>query len=278
MGSAREFDDSVRAVAKLLGVELAELDDWNCCGASAAHSLDDRLAVSLPARNLKIAEAAGRDVVVPCASCFNRLKTAEKAILSGQVVEPGVQLSGKVKIHDVAGYMSQPAVLEAIKARVVKPLTGLKGVCYYGCLVSRPPKVTDPEDCENPQSMDRIAAALGMDVYPWSYKTNCCGGSHTIARPDIVHGLSQRLFDKALEAEAECFVVGCQMCQANLDMHQQAIAAKAGRSYYLPVFYFTELIGLACGHPHAGQWLTRHFVDPRSLLKGKNLLPSGGGN
>jgi heterodisulfide reductase subunit B len=272
MGSAREFDDSVRRIAASLDVELAELNDWNCCGATAAHSLDEHLALALPARNLELAEAAGKDVVVPCASCFNRLKTAEKALLSGRSADLGVQFSGKVKIRDVAEFMSQPTVLEKLSAKVVKPLKGLKGVCYYGCLVSRPPKVTDPENCENPQSMDRIAAALGMEVYPWSYKTACCGGSHAIARPDIVHTLTQKLYDRALEAEAECFVVGCQMCQANLDMHQRAIAAKAGRSYYLPVFYFTELIGLACGHPHAGAWLERHFVHPKSLLRNKGLL------
>jgi heterodisulfide reductase subunit B len=271
-GSAREFDDSVRAVATSLEVELAELRDWNCCGATAAHSLDEHLALALPARNLVLAEAAGKDVVVPCASCFNRLKHAEKALLAGKDAQLGVEFAGKVKVRDVADFMAQPAMLEALAAKVTKSLKGLKAVCYYGCLVSRPPKVTDPADCENPQSMDRICAALGLETYPWSYKTACCGGSHAIARPDIVHTLTQRLFEQALEAEAECFVVGCQMCQANLDMHQQAIARKAGRSYYLPVFYFTELIGLATGHPHAPAWLKRHFVDPAALLQGKGLL------
>ena len=198
MSSAREFDDSVRAIAASLEMELTELKDWNCCGATAAHSLDEHLALSLPARNLALAEAAGKDVVVPCASCFNRLKTAEKALLSEAGAHLGVGFAGKVRIRDVAEFMSQPAVLEKLAAKVVKPLKGLKGVCYYGCLVSRPPKVTGPENCENPQSMDRIAAALGMEVYPWSYKTACCGGSHAIARPDIVHTLTQRLFEKAL--------------------------------------------------------------------------------
>jgi heterodisulfide reductase subunit B len=272
MGSAREFDDSVRAVAASLEVELAELADWNCCGATAAHSLDERLALALPARNLELAEAAGKDVVVPCASCFNRLKHAEKALLAGEGKGLGVHFGGKVKIHDVADFLSQPPVLESLKAKVVKPLKGLKAVCYYGCLVARPPKVTDPENCENPLSMDRIAAALGLEVYPWSYKTACCGGSHAIARPDIVQTLTQRLYEKALEAEAECFVVGCQMCQANLDMQSRAISAKAGQNYHLPVLYFTELIGLACGHPHAPAWLKRHFVDPTALLRGKGLL------
>jgi heterodisulfide reductase subunit B len=271
-GSAREFDDSVRAVSRALEVELTELADWNCCGATAAHSLDEHLALALPARNLQLAEAAGQDVLVPCASCFNRLKHAEKALLAGGAERLGVPFEGKVKVQDVADFMAQPAVLEKLSAKVVKPLQGLKGVCYYGCLVARPPKVTDPEDCENPRSMDRIAAALGMEVYPWSYKTACCGGSHAIARPDLVHTLTQRLYDKALEAEAECFVVGCQMCQANLDMQQQAISARAGHAYNLPVLYFTELIGLACGHPHAAGWLKRHFVDPAPLLRGKGLL------
>jgi len=115
-------------------------------------------------------------------------------------------------------------------------------------------------------------AALGAKALDWSYKTSCCGGSHAIARPDIVHTLTQRLYEKAIEAEAECFIVGCQMCQANLDMQQSAISAKAGKRFNLPVLYFTELIGLACGHPHARAWLKRHFVDPQPLLKGRGLL------
>jgi heterodisulfide reductase subunit B len=269
-GTAVDYAESIAAVAPLLEVELAELEDWNCCGASAAHSINHALALDLPARNLLIAGQAGMDVVVPCALCFNRLKVAEKALAGTEGATRGAK--GGVKVWDLLDYFTQPAMLKALEAKVVRPLAGLKAVCYYGCLVARPPQVTDKEAYENPRNMEALLQVLGAEVIDWSYKTDCCGAGLAVSRPDIIDTLVQRLYDRALLAGAQCFVVSCQMCQANLDLPQQRIAKKTGQDYSLPVLYFTELIGLALGHPDVEKWLAKHLVDPRPSLTKLGVL------
>jgi heterodisulfide reductase subunit B len=271
-GTAVDYAESIAAVAPLLEVELAELEDWNCCGASAAHSIDHALALDLPVRNLLIAGEAGRDVVVPCALCFNRLKVAEKALAGPEGAAWGAKPRSHVKVWDLLDYLTQPALLKALSAKVVRPLTGLKAVCYYGCLVARPPQVTDKKAYENPRNMDALLQALGAEAIDWSYKTDCCGAGLAVSRPDIIDTLVQRLYDRALVAGADCFVVSCQMCQANLDLPQKRIARRAGQDYSLPVLYFTELIGLALGHPDVEKWLAKHLVDPIPLLQKLGVL------
>jgi heterodisulfide reductase subunit B len=271
-GTAVDYAASIAGVASQLDVDLVELFDWNCCGASSAHSLSHHLALHLPARNLALAEKAGRDLVVPCALCFNRLKVAEKALLSPEEEELGVSYGGGIKIWDLLDYLTQKDFLEALASKIVLQLHGLKAVCYYGCLVARPPAVTEKSDYENPENMERLLEVLGAPPIDWSFKTDCCGAGLAVARPDIIDTLVQRLYERALAAGAECFVVSCQMCQANLDLTQERISRKFGRNYYLPVFYFTELIALALDHPGAPKWLAQHVVDPMPLLKMKGLV------
>ncbi len=270
--SARDYDESIRAVAALLDVRLEEVYDWNCCGATAAHSLSESLALALPARNLVNAARQGQDVVVPCALCFNRLKVAEKALTGPDAAPLGLDYAGNIKIWDLLDYLTQEPLLRHIREKLVKPLAGLKTVAYYGCMVARPPRITDRRDYENPVNMDNLLKLLGADPYPWSYKTDCCGAGFTISRPDIIDTLVQKLYDRALEADADCFVVSCQMCQANLDMPQARLSRQVGKNYDLPVFYFTELLGLALGHPDVKTWLNRHFVNPLPLLQRQGLL------
>lgn len=271
-GTAADYAASISGIAPLLEVELVELFDWNCCGASSAHSLNADLAVQLPARNLALAAKAGRrDVVAPCALCFNRLKTAEKALQGPDAASLGVSYQGELKIWDLLDYFTQDAFLEALAPKVTHPLLNLQAVCYYGCLAARPPAVTDKADYENPRNMERLLEVLKANPLDWSLKTDCCGAGLAMAQPDIIDTLAQRLYERALAAGAECFVVSCQMCQANLDLSQERISQKFGKDYYLPVFYFTELMGLAVGHPDAPKWLARHLVDPMPLLKMKGL-------
>ncbi len=271
-GTALDYAASIAGVTPLLDMELEEIKDWNCCGATAAHSINHKLSLTLPARNLALAEAAGHDVVAPCALCFNRLKMAEKALQSPEGAELGVSYGGSIKIWDLLDYLTQPPFLKTLAAKVVKPLKDLKAVGYYGCMVARPPRITDKTDYENPQNLERLLKVVGATPLDWSYKTDCCGAGLAVSRPDIIDTLVQRLFDRALKAGAECFVVTCQMCQANLDMAQERISQKSGKNYYLPVIYFTELIGLALGHPHVEKWLAMHLVDPMPLLKEKGLI------
>ncbi len=266
-GTALDYAASIAGVAGLLDLVLAELPDWNCCGASAAHSLDRVAAAALPVRNLKIAHSLGLDLVAPCALCFNRLKVAEKALAAA-----GEAPARPLRVWDLLDFLTQPVFLTKLAHKLVRPLTGLAAVCYYGCLVARPPAVTGTANHENPGHMERLLEVLGATPLDWSFKTDCCGAGLTVARPDLVDALVQRLYERALRAGAECLVVSCQMCQANLDLPQPRLARQSAKGYDLPVLYFTELIALALGHPDVERWLARHLVDPRPLLRAKGLL------
>jgi heterodisulfide reductase subunit B len=270
--SARDYEESIQGVCRRLEIELVELADWNCCGATAAHSLNHRASIELPGRNLVLAERAGRDLVAPCPMCFNRLKTAEKALLNERPGRYRYTIEGKVKVWDLADFMAREQVLDLIESNVTNPLEGIKAVCYYGCMSSRPPKITDARNCENPMSMDLILERLGAEAIDWAYKTDCCGASHVVDRPDMVFRMVGRLYQRALEVGANCIVVSCQMCQANLDIYQDKIGEQLGMPVDLPIMYFTELIGLAMKEREVEQWLSRHFVDPLTLLGKQDLL------
>jgi heterodisulfide reductase subunit B len=265
---AREFDLSTRAVCQALDVDLVELPDWSCCGATSAHATNQRLAIALPARNLALAEQAGHDLVVPCAACFNRLKAAEHKLLAGEWNGPFDKFAGKIAVHDLLHFLGSAEILDRLSERRRRALSGLKVACYYGCLITRPPKVTGNEP-ENPQAMEAVVAALGAEPVRWSFKTECCGGGFAVSRPDIVRRLDTRLYRMAAEAGADCLAVACPLCHANLDMQQKAAAEESG-GLYLPVFYFTELMGLALGLS-AGPWLADHCVDPARLLAARGL-------
>jgi len=272
-GTAREYGESAEAVAQLLGIELQELDDWTCCGASSAHITNDELAVALPARNLLIADKTGMDLVVPCAACFQRFKVAEKQLLAGKgMVGSPDKYKGDFNIKYIVDFFWEYMGEKALREKVKKPLTGLTSVCYYGCLTVRPPRITDAKNPENPRAMDNIIKSLGADVRDWSYKTDCCGGSLMFVRPDIAKKLTAKLLDMAEEAGADCIVAGCPVCQANLDSRQKEISVDSGRKYEMPVFYVTELMGLAFGSPSVRKWLSRHMVEPWSLLEKKELI------
>jgi len=272
-GTAKEYGESIEAVCKSLDIKLEELADWNCCGSSSAHVVSDLLAAALPARNLEIADKAGLDLVVPCASCYQRLKMAEKELLAGKDIE-GIsrKYEGNFNIKHLVDFIWEDVGEKAISAKVKKPLNDLKPVCYYGCLTVRPPKVTDAKNPENPQAMDNIMKSLGADVRDWSYKTDCCGGNLILTRPDIARKLIQKLLDMAEEAGADCVVTGCPMCFSNLDSRQDAVSKASDKEYKLPVFYFSELMGLAYAEPDIKKWLGRHIIDPKPLLKQKGLI------
>ncbi|MFC2163989.1 CoB--CoM heterodisulfide reductase iron-sulfur subunit B family protein [Acidobacteriota bacterium] len=267
-----EYGDSTEEVCEILDIELEELSDWNCCGAGSAHCTDETLAIELATRNLTTAEKAGLDLVIPCAACFQRFKVAEKHIIEEKEPAIDTPYQGKVPVKHLLDFLSEDTLIEAIKGRIEKPLTGLKAVCYYGCLLTRPPDITDAKKYDNPQNMDDLLTLLGAETYSWSYKTDCCGGSLMLSRPDIVTELSGKLILKAEEAGADCVVTACPLCQANLDTKQGLMAKNWGRKVQFPTLYFTELLGLALGSPDVDSWLKKHIIDPRDLLKSKGLL------
>jgi heterodisulfide reductase subunit B len=271
-GTAREYGESIEAVCSSLDIELKELSDWNCCGASSAHATNEFLSIALPARNLSMAEKAACDLVTPCAACFSRFKTAEKALTGKSPVDVGVPFKGEINVLHILDFLCRQEFSDEIEKSVVKPLNKLKTVSYYGCLLVRPPRTTDARQWEDPMDLDALVSQLGGESVFWPYKTECCGGSLVLSKVDIVRRLCGRLFEMAREAGAECIVTACPLCQANLDTRQEEIGNEKGITYDIPIFYFTELMGLAFGNKEVDKWFARHLVDPRPLLNSKGLI------
>ena len=265
-GMANDYARSIKAVFMGLEIDLIEIEDWSCCGATAAHSLSQSMSVLLPARNLAAAEKLGLDIVSPCAMCFNRLRFSQQMIRK-KLFDIPWPVTGDIQVHDMTRFFAEPLMITSIKKRLLKPLSGLKVVCYCGCQMVRPPKITGYTDYENPQTLDRIVAAAGAEVIDWSYKSTCCGASIGIARREIRESLTRRILQKAGQSGAEAIVVSCPLCQSNLDIFQKDRPERR-----IPVFYFTELLRLGfsqIGNPH---WFKMHFTDPVPLLKTKGLL------
>jgi len=274
--TAEEYDRSFRRVCTILGIELDELKKWVCCGSTPAHATSHLLSIALPAHNLSIVEKSGRDeVVVPCAACFSRFKFAQHEMemdeeLSRQVSQViGSSMGGKVNvIHPLEVFSTRAAIP---RSKVVKDLSFLKVVCYYGCLLTRPPKVTNFDTCEYPMSMDNVLRSVGIHTLDWSYKTECCGASLALTETDIVVKLVGDLLAEAKRVGADSIAVACPLCHANLDTRQPEAEAMTGEKFDIPVFYFTQLIGLALGCEQKELGLDKHIVDVEphlSVLQG----------
>jgi heterodisulfide reductase subunit B2 len=265
-----EYGLSTRAVFKHLGLQLIEVPEWNCCGASSAHAIDHQLAAALPARNLAIAQQAGYDLVAPCAACFNRLKGADYLMRTNLEARAelealiGFKYSGEIAIRPLMAVLYEDYGTQQLAGNIHRPLQGLKVVPYYGCLLVRPPQITQFDNPEDPRVMGELLATAGAQVLPWSYATDCCGGGLSISRSSLVKDLVGKLAFHAREAGAEAVVTACPLCQVNLEMRQDG-------SHKLPVFYFTELIGLALGLPESAKWWKKHLIDPRPLLSSLGL-------
>lgn len=271
-GSSREYDVSTKAVCRALGIELRELDDWICCGASSGHSLDEALSVALPAKNLKLAAESGLDLLVPCAACYNRLKAARRAMKESESVRTATKDlldfdggDNGLEILNWIELLKDRIGLGALTAQLRKPLTGLKAVCYYGCLLVRPQAVTGFDHPEHPRSMEEILRGLGAEPVRWASAAECCGGSLSLSRSEIVKDLVDGIVQAAVEAGADVIVTLCPLCLENLDMRQSRGS--------LPVLYLTELLGLALGLEEAPGWIKKHMIDPTPLLGSLRLIP-----
>jgi heterodisulfide reductase subunit B2 len=264
-----EYGLSTEAVFKALGAELVEIEDWNCCGAAATHSINRKLSLCLPARNIAIAQAAGeRPLVIPCAGCFNMLKRAEYVLRTDE--------AGRKEIEEIVGFAYNPGFeiaalidivvnrigLDAVREKVKRPLKGLKAACYYGCALVRHPKVTGLDDPENPRYLDRLLGTLGAEPVEWSYKTDCCGADLALTHGGTVEKMVGKIVAKAREAGAQCLVTSCGLCQANLEMRQDLGMA---------VFYFTELMAVAFDVGDRDRWWTKHMISPKGLLQSLGL-------
>jgi len=268
--SAREYDRSTRRVGKHLGIDLIDIPDWTCCGSSAGHSTSHLLATSLAARNLALAEEMGLDVVASCASCYQRLALARHELVTNEQLREQVnQITGR-PFH---GRIQVKSILEVIAAletaeiseRVTKPLQGLKVAAYYGCLLvrPRPVQVDDPED---PQLIEKIMLAAGAETVDWSHKTECCGASLAMSNDQLALPMVASILRAAELSGANCIVCACPLCHFNLDRRQSQVNRSRGTDYHLPVFYFTQLLGVAMGLDPRALGVFDHFVDTSGIL------------
>lgn len=265
-GSSNDYEQSVRAALAALDVELNEIDEWICCGATAAHSLNHKLSIALPARNLALAGAQGHtEMLAPCPMCSGQLLRAQAAINSDSALRGEMATIVEASLDATPQVLNMIQVLQhvsidTLKAAVKNPLAGLKAACYYGCLLVRPPAVVEFDDAEHPESMETILTALGAKPVAWNFKTECCGAGMTMASPETVLELGGKILADAAAHGAECVVVACPMCHVNLDMKQRAIERHTQKSFNLPVYYLTDLVGLALGLDAAALGVDRHFV------------------
>jgi heterodisulfide reductase subunit B len=272
-GTSREYDLSTKAVFEKLEFPLHEPEGWGCCGTTPSHSTDHYLSTLLPIKNVALMQGEGFDhITTPCPSCFLRMKvavkdTGENSDLRKRLASeiPGLSLNG-LKVEHLLDTVTNKIGYQKVASKVVHPLKGMKAVCYYGCIITRPPKITEVKDYEYPTNMDRLMRVLGMESLDWSYKTRCCGVSLGITQLPIALELSRKILKNAKSVGADAVVVACPLCHVNLDARQKQIEEEFKEFFNLPIIYFTQLMGLAFGLKSDALGLGKHFVDPLPLL------------
>ncbi len=276
--TAKEYNLSTKEVANSLGIELIDIPDWICCGATPAHITMHLLSIALPVKNLIQAKHMDSyELATCCAACFSRLKIAndfmEHNPVHRQKVEEivGEKYQGEVKVRHFLDILVNGFGLKNLSQRVTKQLKGLKVACYYGCLLTRPKEITGMDDLEEPHLMDDLMACIGIESLKWPYKTECCGASFSLTKTDVVLKLSGDILQMASDEGAEAIVVACPLCQSNLDLRQGMINKKYKKNFKIPIFYFTQLIGLALGIECKKLGFDKHIVNPLPLLREKGL-------
>ncbi len=264
-----ELDHSTKAVFKELDLELYEPEGWTCCGSSPAHSTDHLLATTLPIQNLALIEQSGfREAMAPCTACYARFKTAQHDIAKDSTLKQAVDtkigytFQNQVQVESILDVLEKRVGLETIAKHVKKPLHDLKVVAYYGCLLTRPPQVTHADHPEYPVQMDHIVEKLGATALDWSFKTECCGGSLSLTRTDIVVNLTRKIIENARAVGADVIVTSCPLCHVNLDTRQAAL----NLDQPMPILFITQLMGLAFGLETHALALEKHIVDTRPVI------------
>lgn len=267
-GTGKEYDLSLRKILQKLDVELEELNDWSCCGATSAHATNHLMSIALPAINLSIAENQRiKELFAPCAACYNRMIVAKHELDTNPPLAKQVSDVIEKPINFATEIINVVELFERISAKKIEEarttnLKGIKVACYYGCLLVRPFSITHFDDAEQPTSMEKIVAATGAEAIEWNYKIECCGGAHSIAHKEIVVDLSKKILDDAKLHGADVVVVACPMCHSNLDMRQRSMK----NHQEIPVLYLSEFIGLALGSTPKELGIDLHFVSAEPLL------------
>jgi heterodisulfide reductase subunit B len=258
---------SAMETTEKLGIELKELEDWNCCGATTYFHVDELLAYSLVARNLAMAEKQGLDVVAPCSACYKNMYFTAKHLrdepdlaehINFALEADNLKFSGKTTVHHLIEIYINDVGLEAIKSKVTRPLSGLNIATYYGCQILRPRK--DHEDTEQPHYFEELMAAIGATPVEYPLKTRCCSGSLIMTSRQAALSMVQNLLQCALDRGAGVIATACPLCQVNLECYQQQVNQEFGTKFEIPVLYFTQLLGIAMG------------IAPKQLGIGKELV------
>ena len=248
------YDKSIRAVFDRLGAELVELDDWNCCGATAYMSVRKTVAYAISARNLALAAKVGDDVVAPCSACYYVLNRTREALgeqpelranVGAALAEAGLELGLDTPVRHPLEVLLSDIGIDRIVAAQTHSIAEFRPACYYGCQIVRPYPALD-EDPELPTAMERLFTALGATPVDYPPKVRCCGGMLVATFPEVARQLSEELLGWARERGANCIVTVCPLCQSNLDLLNVG-RQKNGSPAQIPVLYFTQLIGLALG-------------------------------
>lgn len=271
--TSTHYDTSTRAVCPPLGIDLEELDDWNCCGATAYMSIEEPLAFAIASRNLALAEKEGWDIVAPCSACFVGLNKANKYFneyphvreeINSALAEAGLEYKGTVRIRHLLDVIYNDVGLEVIKSLVKNPLEGLKVACYYGCQIVRPRN--DFDDAENPTALENLMTALGAEPVHFPMKTHCCSGSLAGSLEGALLRMVKNILLCATQNDAQIVVTTCPLCQLNLDAYQHKAGRKYKLEFNLPVVYFTQLMGLAMNLPKGQLGFEKGIVPVKQII------------
>ena len=272
-GSAKAYNKSILAIAKVLDIDLKELDQWNCCGSTPFSGYDELGSLSLATRNLALAEKRGFDLVTPCSACYVILNEANttlkrsrgtKAKIDESLAAGGLSYNGDIRVRHILDIIVNDIGYEKIAAKVKKDLSGLKIAPYYGCQIVRPDSSFDHAD--NPITLDKLAYSLKAETVDFPLKTACCGSSVALSEEGVALGLIRKILDCAAKSGAECIVTVCPLCQMNLDGYQSTINRKFGAKYNIPVLFFTQLMGIAFGLSEDELDMKTNIVSARKTL------------
>ena len=272
-GTAKPYEESLLAVFDALGVDVTELQDWNCCGATAYMSVDGPQSLALASRNLAMADSdGGGDLITPCNACYLVLNKAQKQLadnpdrrarVCNAMKNVGLDYKGTTKVRHIIEVLAHDIGPEGIKEKVTAPLEGLNVAPYYGCQIVRPYALFD--DQHNPTTMDHLIAASGAKVVDYAFKTRCCGGSQTGTIPDVGLDLVHQLLREAKDSGADVIATVCPLCQFNMEAYQDRIQDRYGLGP-IPVVYITQIIGAALGIPANELGLDKCIVPAADLL------------
>ena len=270
--SAGEYDASFRLAAGALGIELDEIEDWNCCGASPApHHGTGNLGVLLPARNLHLAQHEA--LVAPCAGCYHRLKNAQYELrrsegLRDQISSAlGEPVRYETEVLNLVQLFGREITPEALSVHADGRLAGLNLATYYGCALTRPAKIMNFDNPKDPESMKPLLKATGAEAGHFPFKSECCGAYMGLAKKEIVLRASKRIIEVAIDMGFDAIVTACPLCHQNLDLRQQQINQVFGTSLAMPVLYHSQVIGLALGIGAEELGIEAHMVSARRLLE-----------